>query len=205
MVGAPVALAMVIVSVALASTPGEADASTKNKVISYVIDDPNLLKHPDTVSGELQRAGDLDRLGVKPAIGGKPSEITGKKALAATPATYMVDSARFPGGVKPDDPYQYTNFDECAANVDLAGQDAGWIKNRYSYCQQSLAGAVAIFEANADSPQGGMRFDTAWYLTPNRAEQLGSVFDRAVPGFAYRRLGALIMGRIITFFGGQYE
>jgi hypothetical protein len=35
--------------------------------------------------------------------------------------------------------------------------------------------------ATSESPDGGMRFDSAWYLRGRR----GSVFDRAVPGFAY--------------------
>lgn len=36
-------------------------------------------------------------------------------------------------------------------------------------------------------PEGGMRFDSAWYLTTNRKEQLGSVFDRSRPGLTHRR------------------
>ncbi|MFF7656462.1 hypothetical protein ACFZCY_42720 [Streptomyces sp. NPDC007983] len=35
-------------------------------------------------------------------------------------------------------------------------------------------------------PEGGMRFDSAWYLTTNQKEQLGSVFDRARPGLTHR-------------------
>jgi hypothetical protein len=35
---------------------------------------------------------------------------------------------------------------------------------------------------DTQSPEGGMRFDSAWYL---QSHQLGSVFDRAVPGMAY--------------------
>ncbi|WEO93320.1 hypothetical protein A6P39_004335 [Streptomyces sp. FXJ1.172] len=40
--------------------------------------------------------------------------------------------------------------------------------------------------SQADGPEGGMRFDSAWYLAPNSpTEQLGSVFDRARPGMSY--------------------
>ncbi|MFI1105208.1 hypothetical protein [Streptomyces melanogenes] len=35
-------------------------------------------------------------------------------------------------------------------------------------------------------PEGGMRFDSAYYLAPNSpTERLGSVFDRARPGMSY--------------------
>ncbi|GAA3853430.1 hypothetical protein GCM10022243_18800 [Saccharothrix violaceirubra] len=35
-------------------------------------------------------------------------------------------------------------------------------------------------------PEGGMRFDSAWYASQATAEQLGSVFDRARSGMSYR-------------------
>jgi hypothetical protein len=35
---------------------------------------------------------------------------------------------------------------------------------------------------DTESPEGGMRFDSAWYL---QSHKLGSVFDRAVPGMSY--------------------
>jgi hypothetical protein len=327
---------LVVASVTLASLPAHADPADKSetsKVITYAIADPDLVKHPDKVSGELQRAGNLDRLGVRPATGDKLSEITGKPRVAAAPATYVVDSSRFPKGEKPDNPYQYADLSECLAHTDQASQDAGWIKNRYSYCQTHLISAVSvlcilgrcrvtgifvssntligmgkigaddgtvgdrwtdfqlniqvlsatgpfntgsarmaaeiqcaghytdggpdedpdacsggenkkvrksiaawvvdpnahldlvsrgrqpdaaageqlatgvfhidydfdlpfpyIFGADADGPEGGMRFDSAWYLTTNKAEQLGSVFDRAMPGFSYSLRDAEVRG-----------
>lgn len=39
-----------------------------------------------------------------------------------------------------------------------------------------------------------MRPSGAWYLTSNPTEQLGSVFDRAVPGFSYSPQDAAVAG-----------
>src|SRR5262245_36757981 len=117
------AVGLVITSLLVTDSPAQAEQADEKptyKVIPYVIAEPNLVKHPDKIAAELQRAGNLDKLGVKPATGDKPSEIIGRKRAAAAPASYVVDSGRFPGGRKPDDPYQYIDATECSANADLA-------------------------------------------------------------------------------------
>ncbi|MDH6604694.1 hypothetical protein M2164_000329 [Streptomyces sp. SAI-208] len=44
---------------------------------------------------------------------------------------------------------------------------------------------------DTESPEGGMRFDSAWYL---QSHKLGSVFDRAVPGMSYTKSDAAVGG-----------
>jgi hypothetical protein len=350
-----VAAGLTTALVALAIPPAQATTAlerehTTYKVTPYVISDPDLVKHPDRVIAELNKSGNLDRLGVKPATPDSPSKITrSTRPTADEPAHYIVDSARFPRGTKPEDPYQYADEPQCAEHIDQAGQDAGWIKNRYSYCQVHLIAATAfrctffprpncrvtghfvsrnrllgygkigghepttitsrwadfrlhvdilgatgpfsrasaklktsikcdgnyldpnypshdgnachpgqledteksipgwrldggahfdlvsqafepsslhdeqlgtgvfhidydfslpfpyIFEIGADGPEGGMRFDSAWYLTTNRAEQLGSVFDRAVPGLSHRIVDPNIRGVVNHLLSAQAD
>lgn len=46
-----------------------------------------------------------------------------------------------------------------------------------------------------DGQEGGLRFDSAYYLAPTSPnDQLGSVFDRADPGFQYRFADAAVKG-----------
>ncbi|MBG0569020.1 NucA/NucB deoxyribonuclease domain-containing protein [Actinoplanes aureus] len=125
------------------------DEQPTYKVLSYVIADPDLVKQPETVAQELKQYGNLDRLGVKPAAGNKPSEIVRPETLALMSATqqepdsYVIDSGRYPGsGQQPEDRYNYIELGECRS-TDAAIRNVGWIKNRYSYCQRHLiAGSV---------------------------------------------------------------
>lgn len=133
------ALALVTATPATASQARRDGAEqTTYKVVPYVISDPTLVAHPARLVRELRRHGDLDRFGVKPATSHGPSPITKAHTDAtadAQPVTYVTDSSRFPGGAKPDDIYDYANLQECDDNAWRASDDAGWIKNRYSYCQ----------------------------------------------------------------------
>jgi hypothetical protein len=279
-----------------------------------------LAADPQPVIDALEQDGTLESLGIKPDGAEAPSV---RPQAAEEPASYVVDSARFPRGKKPDDIYQYASLRECTQeHARESGRLQGWIKNRYSYCQRSIkadtkisctnrgcttsyllfrhslfgygklgghrqnannrwaafkmrieplrytgifrspaarltarlecsgtyrnqvplprgkacyAGdrngrtdsilgwranketsmelisdaltpgaqntpqvAVGVFNPTFqlkvpgfsrnswDGVQGGMRFDSAWYLTTNRAERLGSVFDRARPGPTFR-------------------
>ncbi|MQY09937.1 hypothetical protein SRB5_00400 [Streptomyces sp. RB5] len=131
----------------LGSLPAQAQSSdtrTTYKVVPYVISDPALVEHPDKLVEEVKEHGDLDRLGIKPATENGPSRITGAKAARtkaaaqATPAGYVVDSSRFPRGSVPADIFDYATRDQCDDNSEAASADAGWIKNRYSYCQKHV-------------------------------------------------------------------
>lgn len=129
------------------SSAAQAAPRTKTyKIIPYVISDPALVKNPQRVIDEFAKHQNLDALGVAPATADGPSKLTGRPAkLADQPASFVVDSSRFPGGRKPADPYNYINTpDECDANSGAASADAGWIKNRYSYCQIHLIYMPAI-------------------------------------------------------------
>jgi hypothetical protein len=50
---------------------------------------------------------------------------------------------------------------------------------------------------DTESPEGGMRFDSAWYLSTARSDQLGSVFDRAVPGLSLTRSDPGVAGAAV--------
>ncbi|WP_443067931.1 NucA/NucB deoxyribonuclease domain-containing protein [Streptomyces sp. NBC_01351] len=68
--------------------------------------------------------------------------------MAAWERTYTVPSQRFNRGRKPEnngqDPYEYiADVDECQ-NADDADNEAGWIKNRFSYCQETMTVMPAI-------------------------------------------------------------
>jgi hypothetical protein len=310
------------------------DSNKTYKVVPYVISSPSLVKNPAKVVAELEKAGNLNRFGIAPATADGPSKMSTLAPLAE-PTSYVVDSSRFPRGTKPADIYDYATDQQCDEN-DATYNDAGWIKNRYSYCQSHLvvmpayectifpprcrqvglfmstnrligygkvggqendvtarwanfwlhatvltatgpfAGAGAEMtatmecdgnyldddypqtDANAcfspegsneteksiggwrrdgdahfdlksqasepadfngeqlgtgvfhieydfdlpwffqfidtESPEGGMRFDSAWYLSTATAEQLGSVFDRAVPGLSLNEADPAIAG-----------
>ncbi|MFI6079196.1 Ig domain-containing protein [Actinoplanes sp. NPDC051343] len=131
------------------ATSAMLDTSPQNGTTPYLIVDPGLIQESDLVAQTLQQDGNLDKLGVRPSIDGKPSEIvrdtpaarTGA-ATAAVPPSYLVDSTRFAGGFKPDDRYQYATQSECDDRAEQTGTAAGWIKNRYSYCQELLFAGV---------------------------------------------------------------
>ncbi|MFI1105207.1 hypothetical protein [Streptomyces melanogenes] len=101
-----------------------------------MINGPQLARDPQKIRDAVTPDGSLDSLGLKPV--GDREAATGTLAPAAeVPASYVVDSSRFPGGSKPDDPYQYIDQPDCASTPD-AYRTQGWIKNRYSYCKTEL-------------------------------------------------------------------
>lgn len=114
------------------------------KIIPYVISDPALVKDPQRVIAEFTKHQNLDALGVAPATSDGPSKLAGSAATLADPVSFVVDSSRFNGGKKPADPYNYISEDECDDNYDAASDDAGWIKNRFSYCQIHLVYMPAV-------------------------------------------------------------
>jgi hypothetical protein len=127
------ALALAMTTGAL---PAQAETKVTHKIVPYVISDPELIDRPDLLIKEIQARGNLDRFGVKPATSDGPSTITRPgRAQLADPPSYVVDSSRFPNGRIPDDIYQYATRSECDGNA-ATENDAGWIKNRYSYCQR---------------------------------------------------------------------
>ncbi|WP_171165384.1 hypothetical protein [Streptomyces sp. I05A-00742] len=101
---------------------------------TYIVTDPALIRSPQRIVDAMAPDGTLDRLGLKPvdAPGGPAAP---PSAAAEQPASYVVDSSRFPNGSKPADPYEYINAKQCRAHLDEAVRPQGWIKNRYSYCQ----------------------------------------------------------------------
>lgn len=101
----------------------------------YVISDPRLMKDPQRIMQTMRSDGDLDRLGLKPTS--DPSAARQKaEPRAASDRSYTIPSQRYPRGRKPADPYRYIkSVGECYAQDD-AHEDSGWIKNRFSYCQE---------------------------------------------------------------------
>ncbi|WP_409496833.1 hypothetical protein [Amycolatopsis sp. cmx-11-12] len=110
----------------------------------YVIRDPALVRNPGIVRKTLERDGNLDALGIEPSAAAGQAPPERKPRVTAADPPYVVDSSRFPGGRKPEDPYQYMAHADCLDQADTAGQDAGWIKNRFSYCQIDLVWAVDL-------------------------------------------------------------
>ena len=94
----------------------------------------------------LNRDGNLEALGIQPRTG--PSAPKSAETKAASERTYTVPSTRFIRGRKPEnsglDKYEYiANVDECV-NADDSDNQAGYIKNRFSYCQETLTVMPAI-------------------------------------------------------------
>lgn len=132
---------------------------------TYTINDPALIADPAQVEQVLNRDGNLEALGIKPRTGpsaeqpaaaasGTSKAASGTTqgptagASAAWERTYTVPSQRFIRGRKPEnnglDPYEYiADVDECH-NADDSDNAAGWIKNRFSYCQETLTVMPAI-------------------------------------------------------------
>lgn len=149
---------------------GRSDAADNAtyKIIPYVIADPELAAHTGRLVRELRRHGDLDRFGIQPATSDGPSPISSvharqdpvsgpdqRSAPAAAsdqPASYVTDSGRFPNGSKPDDIYDYATLRECDDNASHASDDAGWIKNRFSYCQKHTV-LLSAYECSVFPPQ----------------------------------------------------
>ncbi|MEU6762941.1 DNRLRE domain-containing protein [Streptomyces sp. NPDC046853] len=115
---------------------------------SYSISDPKIVKDPakvQEVQDVFKRDGNLEALGIKPTSGpSAPKAKAANSTRAAWERTYTTPSAKFAGGKKPADQYEYiADADECS-NADDADNAAGWIKNRYSYCQETLTLMPAI-------------------------------------------------------------
>ncbi|MEV8007809.1 DNRLRE domain-containing protein [Streptomyces parvus] len=113
---------------------------------SYTINDPALIADPAKVEQVLNRDGNLEALGVLPR--GGPSSQKSVKTKAAWERTYTVPSTRFPRGRAPEksgfDKYEYiANVDECV-NADDSDNKSGYIKNRFSYCQETLTVMPAV-------------------------------------------------------------
>ncbi|HBF85303.1 MAG TPA: hypothetical protein DD420_36870 [Streptomyces sp.] len=113
---------------------------------SYTINDPELIADPARVEEVLNRDGNLEALGVQPR--GGPSAREGIETAAVWERTYTIPSTRFPRGRKPEtsgfDKYEYiADVDECV-NADDSDNRAGYIKNRFSYCQETLTVMPAI-------------------------------------------------------------
>ncbi|MFD8409910.1 DNRLRE domain-containing protein [Streptomyces anulatus] len=114
----------------------------------YSISDPKIVKDPikvQEIQDVFKRDGNLEALGIKPTNG--PSALkteAPRNARAAWERTYTTPSTKFAGGRKPADQYEYIKDPaECSA-ADDADNAAGWIKNRFSYCQDTLVLMPAI-------------------------------------------------------------
>ncbi|MFD7407348.1 DNRLRE domain-containing protein [Streptomyces sp. NPDC059866] len=127
---------------------------------TYTINDPALIADPAQVEQVLNRDGNLEALGITPRTGPSAEQPAAAKAapgtteaptvgtMAAWERTYTVPSQRFNRGRKPEnngqDPYEYiADVNECH-NADDSDNTAGWIKNRFSYCQETLTVMPAI-------------------------------------------------------------
>ncbi|WP_101256190.1 DNRLRE domain-containing protein [Streptomyces barkulensis] len=113
---------------------------------SYTINDPELIDNPALVEETLNRDGNLEALGVRPRGGPSTQESVGTAAVWER--TYTVPSTRFPRGRKPEnsgfDKYEYiADVDECV-DADDSDNQSGWIKNRFSYCQETLTVMPAV-------------------------------------------------------------
>ncbi|WP_050506934.1 DNRLRE domain-containing protein [Streptomyces rimosus] len=109
---------------------------------SYTISDPKIVKDPkkvQEVQDVFERDGNLEAIGIKPTRGpSAPKPKAAKGIRAAWERTYTTPSTKFAGGRKPADQYEYIKDPaECSA-ADDADNAAGWIKNRFSYCQETL-------------------------------------------------------------------
>ncbi|OXM43411.1 NucA/NucB deoxyribonuclease domain-containing protein [Amycolatopsis alba] len=133
-----------VAALAVGAIPAQANEAVTYRSEMYVIRDPALAQNPDIVRVTLERDGNLDALGIQPSAAAGQAPSAAKPRIAAADPPYAVDSSRFPAGRKPADPYDYMNHANCLANAATAGQDAGWIKNRFSYCQIDLVWAVDL-------------------------------------------------------------
>ncbi|WP_405642317.1 DNRLRE domain-containing protein [Streptomyces uncialis] len=117
---------------------------------AYTINDPALIANPAQVDQILNRDGNLEALGLKPrtrpAMGQTTPTSVGPKAVWER--TYTVPSHRFNRGRKPENngqhPYEYiASTNECR-NADDADNASGWLKNRFSYCQETMTVMPAV-------------------------------------------------------------
>lgn len=115
---------------------------------SYTISDPKIIRDPkkvQEVQDVFKRDGNLEALGIKPSRGpSAPKTKAAQNTRAVWERTYTTPSGKFVGGKKPADQYEYIKDPaECSA-ADDADNAAGWIKNRFSYCQETLVLMPAI-------------------------------------------------------------
>ncbi|MBP0457978.1 DNRLRE domain-containing protein [Streptomyces montanisoli] len=109
---------------------------------SYTITDRALISDPDKVEEVFKRDGNLEALGIKP--NGQAATAKSVQPKAAWERTYTTPSTKFIRGRNPADPYQYiSSVAECHNSSD-SDNDSGWIKNRFSYCQETLTFLPAI-------------------------------------------------------------
>ncbi|MET9258890.1 hypothetical protein [Amycolatopsis sp. NPDC004079] len=116
-------------------------------LVGYVVSDPELARHPERVAAVARRDGSLDALGIKPVSRTENGKTVLSPRAAEDPRyepRYLVDSAQFDGGRAPADPYRYINHPaECWHNASES-DEAGWIKNRFSYCQVKVNWALDL-------------------------------------------------------------
>lgn len=117
------------------ASAGAAGNVERSRLLTYMITDPALVNNPAKVTEVLRRDGDLDALGLKPDAD-DVDRSTRRTAETEDPG-YIVDSAEFDNGAKPENPFRYIEYPDCRANDDAA-RPIGWIKNRFSYCQKFL-------------------------------------------------------------------
>ncbi|SDL42734.1 DNRLRE domain-containing protein [Streptomyces indicus] len=116
---------------------------------SYTISDPKIVKDPakiQEIQDVLKRDGNLEALGIKPTRGPSAPKAAAADDTRASwlPRTYITPSGKFAGGKKPADQYEYIKDPaECSAAA-ASDNAAGWIKNRFSYCQETLVVMPAI-------------------------------------------------------------
>ncbi|MFJ9213881.1 NucA/NucB deoxyribonuclease domain-containing protein [Streptomyces sp. NPDC102264] len=109
---------------------------------SYTITDRKIISDPAKVQEIFARDGNLEALGLKPNRG--PSAPAAQNTRAVWERSYTTPSTKFAGGRKPADQYGYiADVDECS-NADDSDNAAGYIKNRFSYCQETLTLMPAI-------------------------------------------------------------
>ncbi|MFD5897750.1 DNRLRE domain-containing protein [Streptomyces sp. NPDC060366] len=109
---------------------------------SYTITDRKIIADPSKVQEVFARDGNLEALGLKPTRG--PSAPAAQNTRAVWERSYTTPSTKFAGGRKPADQYEYiADVDECS-NADDSDNAAGYIKNRFSYCQETLTLMPAI-------------------------------------------------------------
>ncbi|MFF5090418.1 DNRLRE domain-containing protein [Streptomyces niveus] len=109
---------------------------------SYTITDRKIISDPAKVQEVFARDGNLEALGLKPNRG--PSAPAAKNTRAPWERSYTTPSTKFIAGRKPADQYEYiADVDECS-NADDSDNAAGYIKNRFSYCQETLTLMPAI-------------------------------------------------------------
>ncbi len=142
--------AATLVSLSLVATSAPAYAAEQSgetrKLEGYVISDPALAKDPGKIAAILQRDGSLDALGIEPVSTTENGKtVTSVPRLQATEdPPFVLDSAQYDRGAKPENPYQYIDSPADCAGRGAAWRDAGWIKNRFSYCQVKMNWAVDL-------------------------------------------------------------